>query len=553
MAVLYTPHFVQFFDNDGNPLSGGKLYTYEAGTTTPKPTFTTNAGSVENDNPVILDSAGIATVFITGAYKFALYDSNDVLIKTTDNVTAFTTTGESESAFFESFSGNASTTAFTLSEDLGTDEKLIMVFVDAGGGKGFDIQPTSAYTINGTTLTFGSAPASGSNNIQVWAPAKLAGAAAASADAASDSASSAATSASNASDSETVVQAIEDRLTGIASTSSIAIGTGSKAFTVASGLGFTAGQFVLIDSDADGSNYMYGQVTDYTSTTLTVNVIVTGGSGTYDDWTITISGARGATGAAGVLTATSGVQAESTSGLALKNAAGETMLLGGAGNSKNFTLYGNWSGASTHKLVNMPDPTSAQDYATKNYVDNNGGGLVLLGSYTASSATSVDIGSGLDLDAVIDGTYDEYILKYHDIVVATDGADINLNVSEDGGSTFKTGASDYSYAFYQIASNSVIGQLSDDTSSHIKIVDTLGNATGESGIGEVSIINPSGTSLPKYFRANFAVRNTNGFLASFGGNGLYQATTNAINALRVFASSGNIASGTFYLYGVRKS
>ena len=94
MAVLYSQHFVQFFDDNGDPLNGGKLYTYEAGTTTPKATYTTEAGDVANANPVILDSAGRATVFIDGSYKFALYTSADVLVKTTDNITSFTGAGD---------------------------------------------------------------------------------------------------------------------------------------------------------------------------------------------------------------------------------------------------------------------------------------------------------------------------------------------------------------------------------------------------------------------------------------------------------------------------
>lgn len=93
MAVLYAEHFVQFLDDDGNPLSGGKLYTYEAGTTTPKVTYTSQAADTQNANPVILDSAGRATVFIDGSYRFDLYDSSDNLIVSTDNVTSFDATG----------------------------------------------------------------------------------------------------------------------------------------------------------------------------------------------------------------------------------------------------------------------------------------------------------------------------------------------------------------------------------------------------------------------------------------------------------------------------
>lgn len=89
IAVLYTNHFVQFFDNDGNPLSGGKLYAYEAGTTTPKATYTTEDETTQHAHPIVLDSAGRATVFISGSYRFDLFDSNDVLIDSTDDVTAF--------------------------------------------------------------------------------------------------------------------------------------------------------------------------------------------------------------------------------------------------------------------------------------------------------------------------------------------------------------------------------------------------------------------------------------------------------------------------------
>ena len=132
MAVLYTQHYAQFFDNDGNPLANGKLYTYAAGTSTPKATYTTAAGDIANTNPVILDDAGRAKIFLLGSYKFVLTDSNDAVIDdgTTDNVSAFTTTADAADAFFQSFSGNSTQTAFTLSENLGTDEKLVMVFVN---------------------------------------------------------------------------------------------------------------------------------------------------------------------------------------------------------------------------------------------------------------------------------------------------------------------------------------------------------------------------------------------------------------------------------------
>ena len=83
------------------------------------------------------------------------------------------------------------------------------------------------------------------------------------------------------------------------STSSLVIGTGSATFTVLEGLNFTTGDFVLAVSDANSANYMHGQITSYSSTSLIIDVTTVGGSGTLADWTIRQSGPKGAIGSTG--------------------------------------------------------------------------------------------------------------------------------------------------------------------------------------------------------------------------------------------------------------
>ena len=75
MALLtFNPKF-QALDDNGDPLSGGKLYTYAAGTTTEKTTFQDADEVTPNTNPIILDSRGEAPVYLDeGAYKFILKD-----------------------------------------------------------------------------------------------------------------------------------------------------------------------------------------------------------------------------------------------------------------------------------------------------------------------------------------------------------------------------------------------------------------------------------------------------------------------------------------------
>lgn len=75
-----------FTDNSGNPLAGGKVYTYEAGTTTPKATYTDNLGVTPEANPVILDSNGRKQIYASGAYKFVVKTSADVTLYTLDNL-----------------------------------------------------------------------------------------------------------------------------------------------------------------------------------------------------------------------------------------------------------------------------------------------------------------------------------------------------------------------------------------------------------------------------------------------------------------------------------
>lgn len=90
MATIAPVFKFQFLDGNGNPLTAGKLYTYQAGTTTPYATYTTAAGSVLNTNPIILDSAGRADIFLTAGagYKFVLTNASDVTQYTVDNITA---------------------------------------------------------------------------------------------------------------------------------------------------------------------------------------------------------------------------------------------------------------------------------------------------------------------------------------------------------------------------------------------------------------------------------------------------------------------------------
>ena len=92
MAVNLSPigNGVSFLGVTGLPLSGGKLYSYQAGSSTPLATYTTVSGLIANANPIILGTDGRTPneIWLTFGYnyKFILQDSNNATIATYDDI-----------------------------------------------------------------------------------------------------------------------------------------------------------------------------------------------------------------------------------------------------------------------------------------------------------------------------------------------------------------------------------------------------------------------------------------------------------------------------------
>jgi hypothetical protein len=130
---------LQFFDLNGAPLSGGLLYTYAAGTTTPLASYTDSTGNFANTNPIVLDSRGEANVWLSGAiYKFALYTSVSVLIWTVDNING--------STFAVNATGDGTTTAFSVVNG------FTAIYINGV------YQNRNTYTVTSGTVTFSQAP-----------------------------------------------------------------------------------------------------------------------------------------------------------------------------------------------------------------------------------------------------------------------------------------------------------------------------------------------------------------------------------------------------------
>lgn len=162
MAVNLSPVggvAAQFFDNNGVILTGGKIYTYAAGTSTPQVTYTSSNGVTAHSNPIILDASGrvpSGEIWLTDglSYKFVIKDSNDVLIGTYDNIVGINSNFINYTGEQEIQTATASQTVFTLTTmDYQPGTNSLSVFVDGVNQYGPGAQYAYVET-SSTVITF---------------------------------------------------------------------------------------------------------------------------------------------------------------------------------------------------------------------------------------------------------------------------------------------------------------------------------------------------------------------------------------------------------------
>jgi len=141
-------------------LSGGKIYTYAGGTTTPQATYTSASGATPHSNPIVLDSAGRVPggqIWVTegSAYKFAIETSTSIPLGTYDNVLVADTITPSElsasggAALVGSASGN--TVQYFLSSQKINETAGNLIYGSTNSGSLLNAQP--AGTKNGDIST----------------------------------------------------------------------------------------------------------------------------------------------------------------------------------------------------------------------------------------------------------------------------------------------------------------------------------------------------------------------------------------------------------------
>ena len=187
------------------------------------------------------------------------------------------------------------------------------------------------------------------------------------------------------------------------------------------------------------------------------------------------------------------------------------------------------------------------------------GSMVHIKTLTASSSATLSFVHGSS-SVVLNNTYPIYLFKFINIHPSTDGVDFTFQGSTDTGSSYGVTTTNTYFNSYhneggtaQALGYETVADLAQST-NEIELIreEKLSADNDHCGNGELYLFNPSNTTFVKHFlsttQANHAAEYT---MNSFIGG--YFNTTSAIDAIRFKVNTGNMATGTIKLYGIKDS
>ena len=182
------------------------------------------------------------------------------------------------------------------------------------------------------------------------------------------------------------------------------------------------------------------------------------------------------------------------------------------------------------------------------------GSLVLVDEYSISSgASSFIIGGGSAGSSTynysMDSTYDVYMLQFQDVYMGTDGSKARIRFTKTSDNSVDS-SSNYDRASVQMYTNQAFYDSSSTNQSYIDSL-ALGTTNPESYLGTIYCFNfPNASEYSFITRELINITNTPETAGIMGGAVLTVAQ--ATNGIQFFADSGNIDSGEFKLYGLKK-
>ena len=175
------------------------------------------------------------------------------------------------------------------------------------------------------------------------------------------------------------------------------------------------------------------------------------------------------------------------------------------------------------------------------------------GAWTYLNTTTISSDATVDIETSIDSTYPLYAFVFDTVKTADDNRALYMRVKQSG--SYQTGSS---YQFHTMKSDSNTSawdatNTNGTTGTYIGITaQSVGNAATESMNGIFYLPTPSSTAVYKIAQWKFTGMNSSGYYMLNQGYGGYDNTA-AVTGLQIYASIGDMASGSIYLYGIKNS
>lgn len=476
------------------------------------------------------------------------------------------------------YAGAGSTGPYSIPFDIDANDELIVVRSNATTGVETTLALTTDYTVATTldTLTLVTALAAGTTlTIKGSTPN---------------------TQESDFTDYSTfppeTLEAALDKLTKVINETKETVGRGitlpiSTTITNAEATGGGAGKYLRINEDGDGVEFVTATITPFDIVNDTTpqlggnldcngsDILIDSGDSIKDDagneqiifsktasavneFTVT----NAATGAGATIAATGGdtnidfnIQAKGTGAVNLRGtatSAAEVRLFEDTDNGTNYVGIKAPTSLGSSVTFTLPsdDGTSGQCLVTNasgtlSFADNTAPGMIWISTTSASASATVDI----DLPT----GYTYYKLMVIGLRPATDAVDLYTRFRTTGGA-IRSGASDYRYA--NIGTDEGGGPTRETSAGAAQITlnyTATGIDTGDSGNslnGDLVIFNARNASLKTFLNGRVCLADTQLTQVIVAG---HVATAESNDRIQLLASSGNIDSGTFILYGFKEA
>lgn len=213
-------------------------------------------------------------------------------------------------------------------------------------------------------------------------------------------------------------------------------------------------------------------------------------------------------------------------------------------NANGELLIGNGSSLPTAGTLTQGTNCTITNGANSITIAASGSaGMTLISTATASSSATIEF-TGLT------STYFMYKIIFSNLLPASNST-LYLRTSTNGGSTWDSGASNYNWRYMQTTvagSTTASGNSSD---SQIEILSSLSSAANEQSCGIIDIYNPLATGYCRMIMYGHRFGSATNQTTQHGGAARLAAAD--VDAIQLLMSTGNIATGTFKLYGLAAS